>query len=156
HTANNRVAPDDHAAPLYGSWAGGNRARRIRERLDSTAKVSPAESRAVQQDVFMHRAALMSSPIAKMLAAAEDRDLRQLADLLASWDNPYTLDTTAPTVFEAIAHRLAGRIVTARVPTRLAGLLQGNGMAVAARLLEGEPIQWLATRLEDEVLGAAR
>ena len=63
HSANNRVAPDDHGAPLYGAWAGGNRATRIRELVDATERVSPERSREIQHDVFMHRAARAAPPM---------------------------------------------------------------------------------------------
>jgi penicillin amidase len=158
HTANNRVAPDDHAAPLYGAWAGGNRATRIRELVEATERVSPERSREIQHDLFLHRAARMAPPIARALTASGDADLRRLGDLLASWDHRYTLDTPAPTAFEAVAHHLAERVLAARLPGRLSGILHGGAVALAARLLEGEPIDWLpaGTTLETEVVAAAR
>jgi penicillin amidase len=157
HSANNRVAPDDHAAPLYGAWAGGNRATRIRELLEATERISPERSREIQHDLYLHRAARMAPPIARALLASGDADLRRLGDLLGSWDHRYTLDTPAPTAFEAIAHHLAERVLAARLPARLAGLLHGGGVALAARLLEGEPIAWLSTTtLDAEVVAAAR
>jgi penicillin amidase len=157
HTANNRVAPDDYAAPLYGAWAGGNRATRIRELVEATEQISPERSREIQHDVFLHRAARMAPQIARTLAGSEDADLRRLGDLLASWDHHYRLDTPAPTAFEAIAHRLVVRLLAARVPDRLAGILHGGGVALAARLLEGEPLPWLKdSSLDVEVAAAAR
>src|SRR5207244_10326770 len=132
HTANNRVAPDDHAAPLYGAWAGGNRATRIREMVEATERVSPARSREIQHDLFLHRAARMAPPIARVLAASGDAELRRLGDLLSSWDHRYTLDTPAPTAFEAIAHHLAERVLAARLPRRVLGHLTAGAVDVAA------------------------
>jgi penicillin amidase len=157
HTANNRVAPDDYAVPLHGAWAGGNRATRVRDRIEAVPAVSPEESRSIQHDVFLIRAARMAPPLARILADSDDAELRRAADLLASWDFRYALDTPAPTVFEAIVHHLAERVVLARVPRRLLGLLHGNGVALASRLLEGEPIAWFeSATLDAEVVAAAR
>jgi penicillin G amidase len=144
HSANNRVAPDDHAAPLYGAWAGGNRATRIRELIEASDRVSPTRSREIQQDVFVHRAARMAPPIARALAACGDVDLRRLGVLLSSWDYRYTLDTSAPAAFEAIVHHLAEQVLAARLPARLVKLLHGGGVALTARLLEGDPLAWFA------------
>jgi penicillin amidase len=171
-TANNRVAADDYPYPLYGAWAGGNRALRIRQRLEAVEKVSPAESRALQNDVYLIRAARLAPALARILSGPADgrngpadgrngpADGRNghspLADKLAGWDFRYTPESDAPTVFEAIVHFLAERLVAARFPARLAGLLHGSGVALAGRLLEGEPIAWLqGTTVETEVRAAA-
>src|SRR5262249_3965623 len=95
-------------------------------------------------DVFVHRARRMAPPIARALAAAGDVDLCRLADLLSGWDHHYTLDTSAPAVFEAIVHHLAERVLAARLPARLVRILHRGGVALSARLLEGEPSAWFA------------
>ncbi len=38
-TANNRLAPNDFPYPLSGTWSGGHRARRIRERLEAQPRL---------------------------------------------------------------------------------------------------------------------
>ena len=150
-TANNRVAADDYPYPLYGTWAGGNRALRIRQRLEAVEKVSPAESRDLQNDVYLIRAARLAPALARILAGHSP-----LAEKLAGWDFRYTPESVAATVFEAIVHFLAERLVAARFPARLVGLLHGSGVALAARLLEGEPVAWLErSSLDDEVRAAA-
>jgi penicillin amidase len=150
-TANNRVAADDYPYPLYGTWAGGNRALRIRQRLEAVEKVSPAESRDVQNDVYLIRAARLAPALARILAGHSS-----LAEKLVGWDFRYTPESEAAMVFEAVVHFLAERLIAARFPARLGGLLHGSGVALAARLLEGEPIGWLeGTSLEDEVRAAA-
>ncbi|HEV8637475.1 MAG TPA: penicillin acylase family protein [Chloroflexota bacterium] len=151
-TANNRVATDDYPYPLYGAWAGGNRALRIRQRIEAVERVSPEESRDLQNDVYLIRAARMTPHLLRIL----DRH-SPLAAHLASWDYEYTLGSTAPTVFEALVHCLAERVVAARFPRRLLGPLHGSGVALAARLLEGEPLAWFeGSTLEAEVRAAAR
>jgi penicillin amidase len=150
-TANNRVAADDYPYPLYGAWAGGNRALRIRQRIEAVERVSPEESRDLQNDVYLIRAARMTP---RLLGILEGHS--RLVEHLAGWDCRYTLGSTAPTVFETLAHCLAERVVTARFPRRLVGLLHGGGVALAARLLEGAPIAWFErSSLEEEVRAAA-
>jgi penicillin amidase len=151
-TANNRVAADDYPYPLYGAWAGGNRALRIRQRIEAVERVSPEESRDLQNDVYLMRAGRMLPGLLKLLEGHS-----RLAEHLAGWDGRYTLESTGPTVFEALVHVLAERVVAARLPRRLVGMLHGNGVALAARLLEAAPIDWFErSSLADEVRAAAR
>lgn len=152
-TANNRVAPDDYPVPLYGAWAGGNRALRIRQRIESVERVSPAESRAIQHDVYLARAARMVPGLLRALDGA----VPELTSVLAGWRYEYTPESSAPTAFETVLHFLAERLVAARFPRRLVGSLHGNGVALAARLLEGEPLRWLTSgTLDDQVRAAGR
>src|SRR5207245_1307470 len=77
HSANNRAAPDDHAAPLYGAWAGGNRATLIRELIEATERISPERSRALQHDLYLPRAArlLEGEPIAWLSTTTLDAEV---------------------------------------------------------------------------------
>src|SRR6185437_16128568 len=50
-TANNRLAPDDYPYPLSGTWSGGYRARRIRQRLEALSQVTAEACQELQQDV---------------------------------------------------------------------------------------------------------
>lgn len=150
-TANNRVAADDYPYPLEGAWAGGNRAVRIRQRLEAVEKVSPEESRDIQNDVYLIRAARMAPRLAGLLDGASP-----LAQHLAGWDHQYTPESVAATVFEAIVHVLAERVVAARFPSHLTGLLHASGVALAARLIEGDRLDWFeGTTVEAEVRAAA-
>jgi penicillin amidase len=151
-TANNRTVEDDYPYPLYGAWAGGNRALRIRQRIEAVERMSPEESRDLQNDVYLLRAARMAPRLVELLEADS-----ALASHLAAWDYRYTPESTGATVFETIAHVLAERVLAARFPARLVGLLQTSGVALAARLLEGgDSLGWFeGTTLADEVRAAA-
>lgn len=149
-TANNRGVTDDYPYPFYGAFAGGNRAVRIRQRLETVEKVSPAFSRDLQNDVYLTRAAR----VAPLLRLPE----------LEGWDFQYTLESSAPTVFEAVTHFLAQRVARKHFPEHLVGLLHGNALAAAARLLEAgelraeveeahrEALAWLRERFGDDWL----
>ena len=141
-TANNRVAPDDYPYPLHGAFAGGNRALRIRQRLESVERVSPAYSRDLQNDVYLIRAARM---VPAMVRALRDDEL---AAILDGWDFRYTLDSPAPTIFEAINHRLVETIAAREFPRHLVPLARTVAQAAVARMVE-------AGELDAEVRAAA-
>ena len=55
-SANNRTAPDDFPYPLFGRWASGYRARRVRQLLEAQAKHSRDDFARMHQDVLSLRA----------------------------------------------------------------------------------------------------
>ena len=55
-SANNRTAPDDFPYPLFGRWASGYRARRVRQLLEAEAKHSRDDFARMHQDVLSLRA----------------------------------------------------------------------------------------------------
>ncbi len=156
-TANNRVVPDDYPYPMYGTWAGGNRALRVRNRIESVERVSPGESESIQNDVYLIRAARTAPRIARILNDSGIPELQALGGILDGWDYRYTLASAAPTVFETIIHYFAERVTVARIPKRVAGLLAGNGLTIGVRLLSGDVVDWFEkSTVTDEVLAASR
>jgi penicillin amidase len=63
-TANNKPAPDQHAAPLLGEWSDGFRAARIAQVLASGNKLTVDAMRALQMDVQSLAAAEFQSELA--------------------------------------------------------------------------------------------
>lgn len=154
-SANERVAPDDYPYPLYGAWANGDRATRIRQVLEPTARFDRAQAAALQNDLQSHRAERLVPPLLRRLAGTDDPDARLARDLLAGWDYRYTLDSPAPTLFEAVLDRWRARVARERFPERLVPLVQAQGSA-AARLLEADDLPWFAGDKGAALLDAVR
>lgn len=121
-TANNRGVPDDYPYPFYGAFAGGNRAVRIRQRLEQVERMSPSCSRDLQNDVYLTRAARLA-PLLKLPE-------------LEGWDFGYRLESRAPTFFETVLHLVAEALARRHFPEHLVGLTHGNALAAVGRLLE--------------------
>jgi penicillin amidase len=102
-----------------------------------------AEAVALQNDVKNCRAERLCPPLLGRLATSADPDLRLARDLLSGWDYRYTLDSAAPTVFEAIMAAWLERVAAERFPARLVPLVKGQG-GPAARLLEADDLAWFA------------
>lgn len=154
-SANQRVAPDDYPAPLSGAWGAGYRAKRIGQALDGTGLLDRERLVALQNDVKSCRAESLRPALLRRLAGANDSDVRMLSDTLAAWDDRYTLDSTAPTLFESFVQVWQERVAAERFPERLVSLVKGQGGA-AARLLVYDDLDWFAGGTTAAVVAAAR
>jgi penicillin amidase len=140
-SANERVAPDDYPYALHGSWGSGYRAARIHQTLGAAQPVDRDLAVALQNDVKNVRAERLCPRIVASLEGTSDPDANILHDLLAEWDYRYTLESVAPILFEAFMDTWQNRVLRARFPERLHGLLRGQ-TAVAARLIERGDLGW--------------
>ncbi|MGE3272963.1 MAG: penicillin acylase family protein, partial [Chloroflexota bacterium] len=143
-TANNRpVAVDEQMVPLYGWWAPGHRAVRLRQLLDDGRTISADDMRTMHADTTNLRAAEVAPALPSLLAngAAGAR----LLTLLDGWDLRMTTDSVAATVFEAFFEAWQRRVLAARFPAETQAFLGslGAGSGLAMRLLsEGTPADW--------------
>jgi penicillin amidase len=153
-SANERVAPDDYPYPLHGSWGSGYRAQRIHQAFSVASSVDRGSAIALQNDVKNVRAERLCPRIVDLLADATDADALLLRDALRAWDYQYTLDTVAPTLFEAFMQAWQSRVLRERFPERLHGLLGGQ-TGVAARLIERGDVAWFGGDVREEVRAAA-
>jgi penicillin amidase len=152
-TANNRpVDTAEQTVPLYGWWAPGHRAVRIRQLLDDGQTVSADDMRAMQFDTSNLRAAEALPSLRQMLAgtpADPDRPngpaAQCLLDLLDGWDLTMSTDSVAATVFEAFFEQWHARVLKAGFPEEVSRVLHplGPGSGLALRLLsDGSPADW--------------
>src|SRR6185437_14482491 len=98
---------------------------------------------ALQHDVQSCRAERWRPALLRRLAGDDDPDIRLLCEMLAAWDDRYTLGGTAPVWFETFVELWQGRTAAERFPERLVPLARGHG-DVAARLLEDDALAWFA------------
>ncbi|MCI0545940.1 MAG: penicillin acylase family protein [Candidatus Rokubacteria bacterium] len=159
-TANNKPVEDDDPAPLYGWWAPGYRAARLRQLLDTPGPLAPEDVRRMQQDVYSVRAAQAVPPLRDLLASSGDPVAQRLADLLGGWDFHFRTDSAAAVAFETFFELWHERVIAARFPDGvrpfLVGLGAGSGLALRL-ITEGRPRRWFPGRSRDgEVVETAR
>jgi penicillin amidase len=156
-SANERVAPDDYPHALYGAWGTGHRAARIHQVLaDDRRPVDREQSIALQNDIKSCRAERICPPLLQWLAGAQEPDAILLRTILAAWDYRYTLDSAAPTLFEAFMHVWQQRVAREHFPAHLVDLVRATG-GVASRLIErgDDQLNWFSDGVGDEIVAAA-
>jgi penicillin amidase len=141
-TANNRVAPDDYAYPLSGTWSTGHRARRCRELIESLSQISLKDCQAFHQDLRSGRAADGVLALVRALAGDADPKVRQAAGLLAGWDYRVTAESVPAALFNVFFARWCRRVASEHIAADAAELVAGNAAGLAARLLDGDPVGW--------------
>jgi penicillin G amidase len=135
---------DEQTVPLYGWWAPGHRAVRLRQLLDDGRLLSSDDLRAMQYDTTNLRAAEALPRLRQILA--NDARAGRFLDLLDGWDLRMAADSVPATVFEAFFEHWHARVLVARFPDEVRAFLRtlGAGSGLALRLLaEGEPSGWL-------------
>jgi penicillin G amidase len=149
-TANNRpVDVEEQTVPLYGWWAPGHRAVRLRQLLDDGQTLLADDMRAMHADTTNLRAAEALPRLPELLGGGA-AGARLLA-LLAGWDLRMSTDSVSATVFEAFFERWQRHVLAARFPDEARAFLGtlGAGSGLALRLLsEGEPAGWFGDGVE--------
>jgi penicillin amidase len=156
-TANNRVAPDDFAYPMFGTWTDGHRARRIRQMIE--AREGPALSRAdcgtMHQDALSLRGVKGVPHLLAVLWASADPRVQQAVKHLEAWDGRMEPDRVGAALFDVFFALWTKVVVRERFEGDTAALLAGGATGAAARLLEGDAIGWFpAGRREEAIRGA--
>ncbi|MDE0888556.1 MAG: penicillin acylase family protein, partial [Phycisphaerales bacterium] len=109
-TANNRLVPLMEAAPIGKVWADGGRAWRIRQDLESRAKVSELDLLAIQLDETVQRFLPFRDLLIQVLVglpASPERDA--VLTLVQSWDGRASFENTALPVVAAFRSDVIGR-----------------------------------------------
>jgi penicillin amidase len=153
-SANERVAPDDYPYPLHGAFGAGHRGQRIRAVLEAQSSFDRDQAIALQNDLESTRAGRLCPPLVERLAQTTHADVALLRDALATWNYRYTLDSTAPTLFETFMDVWQARVVGARFPSRVRAQVQSQTGA-AARLIERGDLDWFSGDLQAELDAAA-
>lgn len=159
-TANNRPADDSFPQPLYGWWAPGDRAVRLRQFFERKKRFAGSDFRRMQFDAYSVRAEQAVPTLRKRLGDSRDAAGRRIARLLARWDCHCRPESVAATVFETFFELWHERVIRARFPTALQPFLitLGAGSGLALRLItEGRPRDWFReSSLAVELVGTAR
>ena len=161
-TANNRPvdAATEQPAPLYGWWAPGHRAVRLRQLRDGSGTLTPKDMRAMHVDTYSVRAEQAVPRLRTILSehgGPAGARLLELLELLDGWDYHMGPDSRGALAFEAFFERWHERALAARFPETIRPFLVslGAGSGLALRLLtEGRPADWFATVAQDASLTA--
>lgn len=151
-TANNRVAADDFAYPLSGTWSSGYRALRIRQMLEGKPKFRRDDFARMQQDTLSLRAV---DCVGRLLAVLEQtRDsavtaeaalqIRQASEHLAVWDCRMEPDRVAASLFDVFFIKWCECVAAQRFTRETAALAAGAIGGLAAELLEHNRAGWFA------------
>lgn len=141
-TANNRVAPDDFAFPLSGTWVVGWRARRCRELIESRPSLSAEDCKAFQLDCFSLRAQSGVRPLIDAIESMNDVRVQQAKEYLRRWDFRVTTESVAASLFNVFFSRWTRTICQERFAPQSADFIAGNAAGIAGRLLHGDEIGW--------------
>ena len=159
-SANNRVAPADFPSSLYGRWASGYRARRIRQMLEAHERHSRHDSARMHLDVLSLRAVTCLPPLLRAVAAHADAGhadprIRQAAERLAEWDCRMETDRVGATIFEVFFGHWSTRVAAERFSDGTAALVAGAVAGLATALLTADEAGWFANgRREAAIAGA--
>jgi penicillin amidase len=140
-SANNRPVPDDYPFPFYGNAAPGYRQERIKAAIEGAATFDATAAARLQNDVVAVRAARLCPALIDRLAGDDDSDVRRFVAALRDWDYSYTVEATAPLLFETFMSRWCERVAAARFPARLVGLIAAQ-TGPACRLIERNDLPW--------------
>ena len=159
-TANNRPVDDHFPQPLYGWWAPGHRAVRLRQLFERGDRFTPADFARMHFDAYSVRAEQAVPALQAALSSSAGETGRRLAELLGGWDHQFRPESVAATVFETFFELWHERVIRARFPASVQPFLisLGAGSGLALRLItEGRPAGWFGEgSREVELADAAR
>lgn len=151
-TANNRLAAEDYPYPLYGTWASGYRAARIRQMIE--AKLTAAtdggtprgftcdDFRDMHQDAVSLRAVNCLPPLLAALSDLTDTRIRAALDILQKWDKRIAAEQVAPTLFNVFFSFWSKAVADVHFDGATAELLAKQAEGIASRLLTDDPHGW--------------
>ena len=150
-TANNRVAQEDFPYPLFGCWASGWRARRIRQMIEGRPELSRDDMGVMQRDVTSLRAAAIVPELLAVLDAALANDgnqdvpqIQQAAECLREWDYQVTEDSAAAAIFNVFFSEWCKCVAYERFEGATAALIAPSLGGCASRLLSGDSASWFS------------
>jgi penicillin amidase len=141
-TANNRLAPDDYPYPLSGTWSSGDRARRIRERIEGKDRWSAEDCQRLQQDVYSLRAAAGVPHVLALLADDRDDRIRQALTLLRGWDFQVGTASAAAALWHVFFIHWCKTVLAERLPAEVVEFATANASGLAAALLARDEAGW--------------
>lgn len=151
-TANNRLAGDDYPYPLYGTWASGYRAARIRQMIEAKL-IAPANGgaprgftcddfRDMHKDAVSLRAVNSLPPLLAALSDLTDIQIQAAVNILQCWDKRVAADQVAPTLFNVFFTFWSKAVADMHFDGVTAELLAKQAEGIASRLLTDDQHGW--------------
>jgi penicillin amidase len=153
-TANQRIVGRDYPYHLTHEWPAPYRARRIYELLQTRQKLTPADFRAIQGDLYTISGALFAHEVVKTARAsaqsAGDDRWRETLRLLDEWDGRMNADSRPALLAAVMRSVFARRIFTAALGADLAKEYDwANDDTLIDRLITDRPRAWLPAEFKD-------
>jgi len=125
-TANSRVTSAKSKYPLTDEWADPYRAERVYKLLQGRDHLTPADTLAVQTDIYSEADQQLAHRLATAIdhSANVDAQLRQSADLLRNWDGRLTTDSVAASIEVNARYALRPVLLEPKLGKDLAKLYQ--------------------------------
>jgi len=151
-TANSRVTSNKSRYPLTDEWADPYRIERINKLLQGRDHLTPADSLAVQTDIYSEMDQEMAHRLAYAIDHSPDADdrLRKAADLMRNWDGRLTTDSAAASVEVNARYELRKMLLEPRLGKDLAEHYQWSESNFAEEeiVMHSNP-DWLPSAYKD-------
>jgi penicillin amidase len=170
-TANARTAPDAYPNPITLNWASPYRNERIWKQLASKPKFSPADMIALQTDVYsdldhviaqrlayaIDHAIDHPGPNGKPRPAIDQKQLRQAADLLRTWNGQVEANSPAAAIVDAARAALWPLLLAPHLGPLTPLYTWGSRDYAQEQLIMHTPDRWLPKQFPtwDDLLTAA-
>jgi penicillin amidase len=144
-TANSRTTPDGYPYQITLDWASPYRNERIWKWLAGKNKLTPADMLTLQTDIY----STLDQELGRRYAYAidhtpkADKQLRQAADLLRSWNGVMAADSAAAAVVSAAHSALWPAILKPKLGDDWKLYTWGEKAFVEEELVTHGPAQWL-------------
>ena len=146
-TANQRIVGEDYRYFLTHSWAQPYRARRILDLLRKKQKMTAADFRAIQGDVYSIAGVNFAHAAAKILRAApasQDDTLRDKLFAFESWDGLLTVDSRIAPIVAQMRIAFRDHILIAAIgEERAKSFGWSNFDTTLDWLIKEQPREWL-------------
>jgi penicillin amidase len=143
-SANNRLAPDDYPYLLFGCWASGRRAMRIRQMIEARQRLSVEDMRDMHLDTMSLRAVELVPCVIATVPFRDDQQTAQAISYLKNWDYRVQTDSVAAAIFNVFFTLWCRTVAAERFDAEFVDLLANGVPGTASRLLQGDSVNWFA------------
>ncbi len=165
-TANSRITPDGYPFPVTLDWSDPYRNERIWKVLGAKTGLVPADMLVMQTDIYSEVDRVIAQRLAYAVDHSEqpDKQLRQAADLLRTWDGTVSEASTAAAIVDAaraafwplilgphlgvaVEHHEDAKEAQQNNPLALYGW--GEKSYAEEQIIMHEPARWLPVQYKD-------
>lgn len=142
-TANHQVVPSEYKYLITKDWATPYRAMRIEELLNSKEKLSPADFKTIQGDVYSIPLVELQQYIKPL--TTDNFLTRRALDYVNAWDGYMTPDAQGAAILEATYNALVSELFEKRLSAETFALYQregGHARQFIDQLLDDPQSEW--------------
>jgi penicillin amidase len=125
-TANNRIVPNDYPVYVATDWDEGYRAQRITDLLNATPRLSIANYKQMQADVYSIPASILTPYFIAAGHKAHDRETALAVRLLRTWNYTLSRNSVSATIYEMTVSLLLRKLLLPLLGRNLYSTYQTN------------------------------